>query len=104
MSERDDALYIQHLEAQVAKLQQEIERLKKEKGFSSERDGLAFNKKTGTYEDANGLHHCPKCLAKKQRNPLTEDEEGWRCGVCDAYYYNPDAPPQPPLRIEPSSF
>lgn len=86
MSERDDASYIQHLEAKIKELEEEIGRLRKEKGLSSVSQGLTFNPKTGTYVEASsGLHYCPKCLAKDKRHPLTDDDWGWRCNVCDAY-------------------
>ena len=106
MSEHDDAAYIQHLESKVAELEKEIARLRKEKGLSSVGDGLTFNQKTGTYvEVSSGLHHCPKCLAKDKRHPLAaEDDQGWHCSVCDAYYGNPDAPPPEAVYFRPGQI
>jgi rubredoxin len=102
MTERDDAAYIDHLESEVATLQaqnkqleDEVKRLKKEKGLSSARDGLTFNKRTGIWTDASQTDYCPKCLDKDKRNPLRIEDDGWRCTACDEYYYNPDAPPPP---------
>lgn len=96
---RDDASYIEHLEAKVAeleaqirKLEDEIKRLRKEKGLSSAREGLTFNQRTGIWSDES-QHYCPKCLDKDKRNPLTTEKYGWRCGVCGDYTSNPDSPP-----------
>jgi rubredoxin len=94
MSERDDAAYIEHLEAKVAKLEDEIKRLKKEKGLSSAREGLTFEKRTGVWLDANThTRYCPKCADQEKRNPLMEDRYSYRCTVCGHSYHNPDSPP-----------
>lgn len=99
MSERDDASYIEHLEAkvaelesQIAQLQQEIGRVKKEKGLSSVRDGLTFSDHLGIWADETGRHYCPRCLDQDKRNPLKTEERGWRCTVCGHYYGDPDKP------------
>lgn len=97
MSERDDAAYIDHLEAQIAKLEEEIKRLRKEKGLSSAVEGLTFNEKTGThFEASSGKHHCTKCLLKDdKRIPLKVEPHGWRCLICTKYYADPDRPEGP---------
>lgn len=100
MSERDDASYIQHLESEVAKLQTEvkkleaeIKRLRREKGISSAREGLAFEKRTGVWLDStHRTRYCPRCLDQEKRNPLMEDTYSWRCTVCGHAYTNPDKP------------
>jgi hypothetical protein len=102
MSERDDASYIQHLETKIAELEKEVDRLRKEKGLSSAREGLAFDKKFGIWTDKAGDHFCPKCLDKEKRNPLTTEDWGWRCNVCDAFYGNDREPPS--MTIEPTRF
>ena len=111
MIDPKDAAYIESLETEIAKLRAqlqerdaEIKRLKKEKGVSSAREGLTFNPKTGTYvEGPSGLHYCTKCLAKDQRNPLADQDWGWRCHICDHFYPNPDAEP-PSMTVETTSF
>ena len=92
MSERDDASYIQHLEAKVKQLEEEIASLRKEKGLSSAGDGLTFNDETGTHTDASGKHFCTKCLAKEKRHQLKTEPHGWRCVICDEWYEDPDNP------------
>lgn len=110
MSEAEDKSYIAHLESEIERLQAEnqqfrveIERLKKEKGLSSAREGLTFNQRTGIYDD-DGSHFCPKCLDKEKRNPLRTEEHGWRCTVCDSYYADPDAPPPQMFCVEPTPY
>jgi hypothetical protein len=106
MIDPKDAGYIEHLETEIKKLRAQIQErdaeikgLRKEKGLSSAREGLTFQPRTGLYlEASSGIHYCPKCLAKEKRHPLTDEEWGWRCHVCDAFYSNPDkAPPDPVL-------
>ena len=96
----DEAGYVQaleakikELEAEIAKLQLKLKDLYKEKGLSSAREGLTFNKRTGIWTDQSGQEHCSKCLDREKRNPLTTEKYGWRCGVCGDYTSNPDAPP-----------
>ena len=93
MSETEDKAYIQHLETTIKNLNVELERLKKEKGLSGPSDGLSFDDHKGIWSAKDGKHFCPKCLDKGKRNQLrTDDDDGWRCMVCDEFYYNPDAP------------
>ena len=51
-----------------------------------------FDSKTGTWLDAvSSLHYCPACKVKQnQLSPLKESEQGWSCGVCNAFLKNPD--------------
>ena len=37
------------------------------------------------------LRYCCKCLKStpSKKVPLTEQENGWRCNVCDKFYRNP---------------
>lgn len=101
MSERDDAAHIEFLTSEIEKLRAqvkdrdvEIGRLKKEKGLSSARDGLAPNDKTGTWvETVTGKHHCTRCLLKDdKRVPLKTEPHGWCCMLCAKYYADPDRP------------
>jgi hypothetical protein len=95
MSERDDAAYIEHLEAQIRTLEEEVKRLQKEKGLSSASGGMTFNETTGTHEDASKKHFCTKCLLKDdKRIPLKTEPHGWRCLICTKYYADPNRPEQ----------
>lgn len=92
------AAYIAELEAKIEGLQAEnqnlgveIERLKKEKGLT--REDLAFNSHTGLWHDKSGQNYCSECLDKEKRNPLKNEDRGWRCTVCRRYYADPDRPP-----------
>lgn len=97
----DTASYVGHLEAKIEKLEAEIEKLSAQKGVTKEASGLTFNPKTGTHTDSAGLHYCTKCLSEKKRSPLREDApEGWRCMVCNAWYDDPNAPPDPPINYD----
>ena len=96
-----DASYTQHraaqirkLEMQIKQLEEEIKRLKEQKGISSALEGLAFDPRAGLYcEGFGGIYYCRKCLAKDKKHPLTTEESGWRCQVCDVFYSNPDRGP-----------
>jgi len=110
--ERDEASYkqflevkVQEQETEIAGLKAQIAQLKKQRGISSAREGLAFNQRSGIWSDAAGITYCYKCLDKDKRNPLrVEAPYGWRCGVCDAYYDNPDAPPPAPFAYDEPRF
>ncbi|MCK4753047.1 MAG: hypothetical protein KAS75_06350, partial [Planctomycetes bacterium] len=56
-------------------------------------DDLKFDSKTGTYiSENNNLRYCGKCYKSTPSNkvPLTEQQNGWRCNVCDKFYPNPN--------------
>src|SRR5690242_15575287 len=99
-NDREEASYKQFLEDKVAKLeaekkdlQEQIERLKREKGISSAREGLTFDQRHGVWLDASTqTRYCPKCLDEDKRNPLMDDKYHWRCNVCGKAYNNPDRP------------
>lgn len=59
---------------------------------SMQQDDLEFNKHTGTYiSKKDGLRYCPKCLhSSSKKIPLREQENGWKCSVCDKFYSNPN--------------
>jgi hypothetical protein len=105
MSQRDDAAYIEHLEAKIKELEQEIGRLRKEKGLSSAGEGLTFNEQTGTHvEAATTKHYCTPCLLKDdKRIPLKYEPHGWRCLICTKYYSDPNRPERP-LDYGPNSW
>lgn len=92
MSERDDAAYIDHLETKVKELEQEVARLRKEKGLSSAGDGLTFDQKTGTNVDGTKKHFCTVCLDQDKRRELRVEPHGYRCMICKKYYPDPDRP------------
>jgi hypothetical protein len=109
---RDEASYKQFLEqkvqdqeTEIAGLQAQIAQLKKQRGIASAREGLSFSQRTGIWAEPSGLCYCPKCLDKDKRNPLrVEAPYGWRCGVCDSYYDNPDSPPPAPIVYDTNRF
>jgi len=63
---------------------------------SMQQNDLKFDIKTGTYiSEKNNLRYCGKCLDSppSKRVPLKEQDNGWRCNVCDKFYRNPNYNP-----------
>ncbi|MHC4157702.1 MAG: toll/interleukin-1 receptor domain-containing protein [Planctomycetota bacterium] len=59
-------------------------------------DDLEFDPKTGTCVCKDDeLRYCHKCLhsSPAKRVPLKEQDNGWRCSVCNAFYRNPNYNP-----------
>ena len=56
---------------------------------------LDFDKKTGTYISEKKLRYCGKCLKSTPSTevPLTEQDNGWHCNVCEKFYPNPNYNP-----------
>lgn len=49
-------------DAEIARLQRELDELRKQKGLSSAREGLTFNSHTGLWADQTGALYCQTCL------------------------------------------
>jgi hypothetical protein len=80
-------------DAEIARLQRELDELRKQKGLSSAREGLTFNSHTGLWADQAGTLYCPTCLNEDKRNPLKTEKYGWRCTAAEHYHSNPDRHP-----------
>jgi hypothetical protein len=100
-NEREDAGFHDYLveqiaakDAEIARLKDEIAKLKKQKGISSPRESLTFNEHTGLWADQGGLLYCSTCLDQDKRNPMkSELPHGWRCSAVPKHYFsNPDSP------------
>ncbi len=64
-----------------------------ETSVSTQQDDLDFEKTSGTYISKDSrTRYCHKCLhsSPPQKVPLKEQDNGWRCNVCDKFYSNPN--------------
>ena len=91
-----------HARAELNPIKRDNEKLKEKLEHANapnKTTELLFNATTGTYTDqTTGVHYCTRCYSEGKRNPLRNEDHGWRCMVCGADYLDPNRP-LPPITL-----